>query len=126
MSGTEAIENCEERLRQAMLAGDVPALDELLSDHLVFTNHEGRRLAKSDDLAAHRSGNLRIASIDCRAGALIRRLGNVATVCVSVDLAGTIEASAFFGRFAYSRVWHFEEGRWQVVVAHCSAVPATS
>ncbi|WP_447753149.1 nuclear transport factor 2 family protein [Sphingopyxis fribergensis] len=126
MSGTDLIETCEERLRQAMLASDVEALDDLLSDELIFTDHEGRRLSKSDDLAAHRSGALVIETIDRASDAVIHQMGNVATVCVDVDIAGTYEASAFFGRFAYARVWQFAEGGWKVVLAHCSAVPATS
>ena len=126
MSETGSISACEERLRQAMISSDVAALEELLSDQLVFTDHQGRRLAKSEDLAAHRSAVLTVESIDRTGDAVIRRLGNVATVCVGVDLAGTYEGRAFFGRFVYSRVWHFEAGRWQVILAHCSAVPASS
>ncbi|MGH6696567.1 nuclear transport factor 2 family protein [Sphingopyxis sp.] len=126
MSDTGTIEVCEERLRQGMLTSDVAALDELMSNQLIFTNHLGRRLSKSDDLAAHRSGALRIETIDPADEAVIRCLGNVATVCVGVDLAGSFDGSGFFGRFSYSRVWHFEQDRWQVVLAHCSAVPVTS
>lgn len=126
MNGHEPIVVCEEQLRQAMLASDVGTLDDLLRDDLIFTDHEGRRLSKSDDLAAHRSGALAIETIDRAGDAIIHRMGNVATVCVSVDIAGAVDGSAFFGRFAYSRVWHFERGRWQVMLAHCSAVPTSS
>ncbi len=43
----------EEQLRQAMLASDVNALDDLLSPELIFTNHLGQVMGKQDDLAAH-------------------------------------------------------------------------
>ena len=36
-----AIETLEEKLRQAMLNGDVQVLDELIADDLIFTMHTG-------------------------------------------------------------------------------------
>jgi hypothetical protein len=53
---TEQMEAAEAQLRDAMLAGNVKALDTLLADDLVFTNQVGQCLTKADDLAAHSSG----------------------------------------------------------------------
>ena len=121
----DAITEAEAALRSAMLAGDVAALDALLEDTLCFTDQDGKRLSKSDDLAAHRSGLLWIETIEAVASPDIHIRGDSATVCVTVDLAGFYDGAAFFGRFAYSRVWYREAGRWRVVLAHCSALPAT-
>ena len=54
----------EERLRLAMLASDVDALDKLISSDLIFTNHFGQILGKQDDLALHRSGMLRFHTLE--------------------------------------------------------------
>jgi len=121
----EEIAEAESVLRAAMLASDAAALDILLDDAVCFTDQFGNRLSKSDDLAAHRSGLLQVKSIDPLGDAAIALWGDTATVSVVVDLAGLYDDTAFFGRFAYSRVWHRQEGRWRVVLAHCSAVPAT-
>jgi ketosteroid isomerase-like protein len=125
MQDDAAILEAEASLRAAMLTGDVAALDALLSDRLCFTDHAGNRLSKSEDLAAHRSGLLRIETIDVVGAPDIRMWGDCATVGVTIDLAGLHDGTAFFGRFAYSRVWNREDGRWRVILAHCSALPAT-
>ncbi|MCW0199841.1 nuclear transport factor 2 family protein [Sphingopyxis sp.] len=121
----EPIVEAESALRAAMLAGDITALDALLDDGLCFTDQAGNRLSKADDLAAHRSRRLELKTIDLVGPTDIRRWGDCATVCVAVDLAGFFDRESFFGRFAYSRVWHERDGRWRVVLAHCSPLPAT-
>lgn len=84
----EVIAAAEAALRAAMLAGDVAALDALVEDHLSFTDQAGNRLSKADDLAAYRSGRLKLETIDLVDPPDIRRWGDCATVCVTVDLAG--------------------------------------
>lgn len=125
MKDQDAIAEAEAALREAMLEGDVAALDDLLDPQVCFTDQFGNRLDKADDLAAHRSGLLKVEAIDAVAPPTIARWGETATVCVTVDLAGFYDGTAFFGRFAYSRVWHRQGERWRVVLAHCSALPAT-
>lgn len=58
------IENLEEQLRLAMLAGDVDVMSELLDDDLVLVDHQGRRLGKAQDLEAHSSGLLKLDRVD--------------------------------------------------------------
>lgn len=116
----------EAALRDAMLAGDVAALDELLDDAVCFTDQNGNRLSKADDLAGHRSGRLVVETIDTVDGVNVRHCGDCAAVTLTADLAGTYDGSAFFGRYAYSRIWHMSGGQWRVILAHCSGLPATS
>ncbi|RYD45584.1 MAG: nuclear transport factor 2 family protein [Sphingomonadales bacterium] len=122
----DEIHETEAALRAAMLAGDVAALDALLDDDLCFTDQSGNRLSKADDLAAYKSGRLKLETIDVVGSPIIRRWGDCATVCITSDLAGFDDGESFFGRFAYSRVWHERSGQWRVILAHCSALPATS
>ncbi|MDE8651517.1 nuclear transport factor 2 family protein [Novosphingobium album (ex Liu et al. 2023)] len=112
----------EADLRQAMLAGDVAALDRLLADDLIFTNQDGQRLTKADDLSAHRSGLLRIVRLDPVGAPVMRLLGDAAIACVTVDLAGTYAGQPFGGVFAYTRVWHRAGEAWRVAAGHCSPV----
>ena len=53
----------EERLREAMLIGDVNSLDNLINDNLIFVNHFGQILTKEADIEAHRSGVLNFTDI---------------------------------------------------------------
>lgn len=116
------IEEVEGRLRGAMLSSDVDRLDEMLSDETVFTNQDGVRLSKADDIAAHQSGLLDIERLDVRGEPIIRVLSDSAIVCVTVELAGAYDGQTFGGVFAYSRVWYRRDGRWQIEAAHCSCV----
>lgn len=122
----DAIEQAERQLRAAMLLSDVAVLDRLLSDDLVFTNQDGRRLSKDDDMAAHQSGLLRIKALEVQGEPLLRVLEDAAIVCVTLDLAGVYDGQEFAGTFAYTRMRHRKNGRWQVEAAHCSRASAGS
>jgi ketosteroid isomerase-like protein len=115
------IQALEERLRLAMLGSDVEVLNELFADDLVFVDHQGRRLGKAQDLEAHRSGILKLEEIDIY-DRVIKVIGDAATVSLSARIAGTYYGESFSGRFAFSRVWHRDKGRWTVTLAHFTKI----
>lgn len=115
------IEASEDQLRQAMLTGDVAALDALVADTSIFTNQFGVVLAKADDLAAHRSGQLKLTRIDAE-DQRIQAIDGGAVVTVLCRLAGSFDGQPFAGAFRYTRVWAPTEKGIQVIAAHCSAV----
>ncbi len=119
----DAVVALEERLQRAMRASDVPALDELLADDLLFTNHLGLLVSKQDDLDVHRSGLLKLDLLDA-SDRSIRLLGDAALVSVRVQLAGRHANNPFEGTFRFTRVWALVGARWQVVAAHASVVAA--
>jgi ketosteroid isomerase-like protein len=120
-SGLDAIAAYEERLRTAMLAGDVDALDTLLADDLIFTNQAGRVLTKAMDLDIHRSGQLRISSLDF-SEQQCRNTGEVAIVVVRTVVTGTYQGTPFAGTYRYTRIWRKGAPGWQVIAVHCSAI----
>ena len=73
--------------------------------------------ARSED----RSGLLRIEKLDIAGEPIVRLLGDTAIVCLTVDLAGKYGQQDFGGKFAYSRVWHRNQGIWQVEFGQCSS-----
>jgi len=117
----EQVDAMEARLREAMLASDVKAIDGLLADDLVFTNQAGQRLTKADDLAAHASGLLKIERMDI-SDQRMRPSGTCAIVTLVADVAGLYDGQRFSGRFAYTRIWEPADGHWKVAAAHCSAI----
>ncbi|BBK33908.1 uncharacterized protein DUF4440 [Stella humosa] len=116
-----AIEDAERRLRAAMLAGDVAALDGLLMDDLVFVDQGGRVLTKAMDLEAHQSGLLRLSRLEL-SEVLVRPAADAVLVVVRADLAGSWDDTPFGGGFRYSRLWCRDGGLWRVAAAHCSAI----
>jgi ketosteroid isomerase-like protein len=118
----EQIVQVEDRLRTAMLSSDVAALNELLAPDLIFTNHLGQLLGKDDDLAAYRSGVLKVLSLD-PSERHVRALGDVAVVSVRMQLIGTYEGAPASGDFRFTRVWtRSQQETWQIVAAHAGLI----
>jgi hypothetical protein len=115
------IEECEARLRQAQLDGDVTALDQLLDEALVFTTLDGSVVGKSDDLALHRSRRLRISKME-PTDFRILDLEKVAVVSVEMDAEAVYDGVRSGGRLRYTRVWAQRPDGWRVVAGHMSAV----
>ncbi len=118
---TQLIE-AEEQLRLAMLDSDVNALDELLANELVFTNHLGQVLGKQEDLAAHQSGKFEIKVLT-PSERRIQLIENIAIVTVKVHLVGSYEDTDFDNNLRFTRVWHLSSSNtWQIFAAHSSAI----
>ncbi|MGK5020643.1 nuclear transport factor 2 family protein [Janthinobacterium lividum] len=114
--------DAEERLRLAMLASDVAALNILLADQLLFTNHLGHLLSKQADLAAHEQRLLTIT--DLRASEChVRINGHVAVVSMRMQLTGSYHDVETRGDFRFTRVWAQDAaGVLQVIAAHSGVV----
>ncbi|MES2521822.1 MAG: nuclear transport factor 2 family protein [Gemmatimonadota bacterium] len=118
----------EAQLRSAQLAGDVRALDLLLSDELLFTGPDGALATKADDLDAHGSGVVRFRRHEPEE-LRVRRVGSTVAITalrarLAVEVAGTLHE----GTFRYTRVWAREsaDGAWRVAGGHVSAVPMST
>jgi len=116
------IVDAEDRLRTAMLSSDVATLNELLAPDLIFTNHLGQLLGKEDDLAAYRSGVLKVVSLE-PSEQHVRALGDVAVVSVRMQLSGTYAGNPANGDFRFTRVWaRSQREKWQIVAAHAGLI----
>lgn len=113
----------EEALRQAMLASDTAALERLISDDLIFTNHLGQLLTKQADLQMHGSGLLRFSALE--PSEQILQLGpQLAVVSVRMRLAGTFSGTAFADDLRFTRIWQPAATGWQVLAGHSCTVQA--
>ena len=113
----------ESALRQAQLASDVPALDRLVDDELVFTGPDGAVYGKTDDLDMHRNGWIRITRLDA-SEERVQRFGNIAVISVRMEMAGTFRGASFAGPMRYTRVWCQRPDGWRIVAGHVSSVQA--
>jgi ketosteroid isomerase-like protein len=112
---------CEERLRAAMVAGDVATLSELIEDSLVFTGPMGNVMTKAEDLEAHRSRVFRIQRLDTFDTSL-HPLDGLIVVTTKARLEATYDQHPVAGIFAYTRVWREGELGWRIAVGHCSRI----
>jgi ketosteroid isomerase-like protein len=118
---TQIIE-AEERLRLAMLASDVSVLDELLAPELIATSHLGEMISKQDDLAAHKSGLIKIYELN-PSEQKIRLHGEVAIVFVRMQIFGLYDSNPANGDFRFTRIWAMSPtGTWQIVAAHIGII----
>jgi ketosteroid isomerase-like protein len=104
----------EDELREAMLAGDVAALDRLLDDDLMFVSHLGEVVGKAEDLEMHRSRRLRITSM-APSDRRIQRLGDVVVVSVRMHVAAVVDGASVEQTFRYTRVWRRRDDGWKIV-----------
>ncbi len=113
----------EERLRLAMCHSDVNALDNLLSENLIFTNHLGQVVSKFEDIDSHRKGTFVINSINSinsinLSNQEIIHLGNSAVVTTQANISGSYNGQPSEGKFRFTRVWSINTNGWQVVAGH--------
>lgn len=112
------VKELEEQLRNAMSTSDVATLDRLLSPDLIFTNHLGQVVSKSQDIELHKSGLLKISSIETLEE-ISNVSGNTIVVSALVKLSGTYAGNSANGNFRFTRVWAINtENQFQVIAAH--------
>jgi ketosteroid isomerase-like protein len=119
LSQDHPILSFEAALVDAQLTGDVAALDRLLDEDLYFTGLGGRVYSKADDLAAHRSGHLRITKMR-PLQRHVTALGSVAVVSVLMDAEAIVGGEANVTRLRYTRIWQQKPDGWKVVAGHMS------
>ena len=114
----------EAELRAAQLAADVPVLERLIADELLFTGPDGQLGTKAQDLGAHGSGVVRFRS-HVPEELRIRRVGeDVAVTALRARLEVDVSGTRVGGTYRYTRVWARQaDGKWRVVGGHVSQVP---
>jgi ketosteroid isomerase-like protein len=113
----------EAAIRTAQLAADVEALDRLIADELLFTGPDGQLATKAQDLAAHRSGAVRIRE-HIPTELRIRRLSSdAAIVALRARLTVELQGSTVTGTYRYTRIWSREKSRWRVAGGHVAPSP---
>jgi ketosteroid isomerase-like protein len=114
----------EAEMRAAQLAADVEALDRLIAEELLFTGPDGQLGTKAQDLAAHRSGVVRIRE-HVPTELRVRRVGgDVAIAALRTDMTVEVGGVTVRGTYRYTRVWARENGAWRVAGGHVAPVPA--
>ncbi|SFB83453.1 nuclear transport factor 2 family protein [Pseudoalteromonas denitrificans] len=111
----------EEKLKSAMISSDIEVLNQLFSKDLIFTNHMGQILSKSDDLAAHKRGEFKINALSL-SDQIVKTSGGVVIVSVHAKIKGSYKGEATSGHFRFTKGWGNLDSRWQVLTGHASIV----
>lgn len=108
--------SAERALQAAQLAGDVDALDALLHPQVVGAGPDGAVFGKEDDLAAHRSGALRITAL-VEEHVEVHEHGTTGTTRTVATVDAVQDGVAVRARLTYTRLWVRDEDRWRVLAA---------
>ena len=113
---TESVmRDLEAQLRSAQLNADVPALDRLIADDLLFAGPDGALVKKADDLAAYRDGVIRLASHEPEDLQIRPVRADVFVVSLRARLAGSYAGTSFSTLARYTRVWANGPDGWRIV-----------
>lgn len=112
----------ERRLQAAQLASDVPALADLLDEHVLFTGPDGNLYTRDDDLRVHRTGHQKMTRVD-EEDLTVRTFGDDVGVTYFLGtVEATIDGVDVAERMRYTRTWRYHDGRWRIISAHASFV----
>jgi ketosteroid isomerase-like protein len=112
----------EQLLQKAMLDSNVSALDQLMDDELVFTDHVGQKVTKQMDLDAHRSGFIKIESLN-QSGQTIKIFNNIAIVTVLLEIDGSFGGNRANAKLQFTRVWQEKDDEhYKLIAAHSSVL----
>ncbi len=104
----------EHQWQQATLAGDVSAMDKLLSEDYLGITATGEVLTKTQQLDRMRDGKLMITRLDT-SEVKIKLVGNIAIVTCLAQVEGDSADEPLHGAYRYTRVYQrLSSGLWKV------------
>ena len=113
----------EARIRAAQLSADLTALEDLISEDLLFTGPDGQLGTKKQDIEAYRSGTVKFMAHIPEELRIRRVSADVAVSSLRTQLTVAVAGNLSRGTYCYTRVWARENGRtWRVVGGHVSLV----
>lgn len=117
----ESIVNAEIELLTAIKNADIPTLENMLHDDLLFNLPDGQTITKEFDLNTYRSGKIKIEALEA-SDQIINRIDDVAVVSVIILLKGSYDGNPLNGTFRYIRVWKQFDENLKVIAGSCIAL----
>lgn len=112
----------EETWRDAILKGNINALDGLLADDYLAITSSGTLQTKEQTLAYLRSGQLHFTSLQLF-DRKVRFYGKTALVTSMAEARGTTPEGVVSGRYRYTRVYvQNPKGEWKIVSFEASRI----
>jgi len=120
-STEDEIKNLEEVRNQAVLHGDVPALDRMTSDDYTFITLKGEMRTKADILKGFASGSFHYESRQI-SDLKVRLYENTAIVTGRSVQKGMENGKDYSGDYRFTRVYVKQEGRWLTVALQTTLI----
>jgi ketosteroid isomerase-like protein len=108
------IEALEMQWRQAQVDNDIKVISNLLADDYVGITANGTIETKSQTIAQHKAGTIRVTALDLD-DLKVRLYGDTAVVTSKADLQGVNGQSDISGKYRYTRVYNLRLGQWKIV-----------
>ena len=108
----------------AMSANDVPAVERLLGDDLVYTHSTAQVESKSEFLESMRGGAVKYISLEPR-DQVVRVYGQTAVITGGVTITSMSRGEHRRSVLRYTDVWVERDGRWQMVSWQSTRLPET-
>jgi ketosteroid isomerase-like protein len=117
------VQGLEEQWRTAQLAGDVAAMDKLLSDDYIGISMTGQVNTKAQQLDRVRNHKVTLTKLDL--GEMqVKLVGSIAIVTSRAEVEGVNEGVPVKGTFRYTRVYqHLPSGEWKITSFEATRVP---
>jgi ketosteroid isomerase-like protein len=115
------IETLENQWRQAQIDNDINVITNLLADDYVGITANGTVETKSQAIAQHKAGTIRITALDLD-DLKVRLYGDTAVVTSKADIQGVNGQSDISGKYRYTRVYNRRLGQWKIVSFEASRV----
>ncbi|NKB49698.1 MAG: DUF4440 domain-containing protein [Alphaproteobacteria bacterium] len=126
MSGTPSdiaeIEDCEDRRYAAMLAADIPALEALLHEDMIYSHSTGGRDTKDEYLAALRDKVSIYKRVD-RDEQVVRVTGDIGLVFNHVQIDAEHKGADLYLDNRLLAVWTRDNGQWCMLALQSGAIP---
>jgi ketosteroid isomerase-like protein len=116
------IEMLEAARRDAMLAADVAALDELLAEEMTWVHASSSVDDKASFLRGFSTGDLRCFRLD-HSETTIRLYGSTALVTGSVEMDVTVSGTRRTATNRYACLWVNQDGRFRLVLWQSTRLP---
>jgi hypothetical protein len=117
----ETVVNAEIELLTAIKNADLPVLEKMLHDDLLFNLPTGNTITKELDLNSYRSGKMKVDSLEA-SDQIIKIIDDTAVVAVIISLKGTFDNNPINGAFRYIRVWKQFGESLKVIAGSCIAL----
>jgi len=117
----QALLKLEQNWTNANVKADVAFLDRILADDYTWTDNDGVLWTKAQNLAAIKSGELKIPSMvtdDMK----VRIYGDAAVVTGRNTAKATLKGKDVSGQERWTDTWIKRDGRWRCVATHSSKI----
>ena len=119
----DPIQQLEEELRLARLAGDVRTMSRLTEGALIVATDEVAPAHRLMHGELYRAGRLRLTRLETSEQVVCYR-DCLSVVSVRTDVAGTLDGVPFSDVYRCIRMWRRYRKGWRVVVEHISPIAA--